>query len=161
MGGMGGMGRMGGAGGTDGFAWVVIPAKAGIHEGLPAVISYAWRALGTRMPDECDSMYAPLRQSPMRNRQPCVYILASRPKGTLYVGVTSNLVKRVWQHREEAVKGCSTRYDVHQLVWYEQHGTMNFAIAREKAIKKWRRVWKIKLIEAMNPDWEDLYPSLF
>ena len=97
---------------------------------------------------------------PMRNRQPCVYILASGPKGTLYVGVTSDLVKRIWQHRECVVKGFSQRYGVHRLVWYEQHASMLSAIAREKAIKKWRRVWKIQLIEAANPDWDDLYASL-
>ena len=97
----------------------------------------------------------------MRNRQPCVYILASGPKGTVYVGVTSDLVKRIWQHREGVVKGFSHRYGVHRLVWYEQHATMLSAIAREKAIKKWRRAWKIQLIEAANPDWDDLYPSLF
>jgi putative endonuclease len=97
----------------------------------------------------------------MRNRQPCVYILASGPKGTLYVGVTSDLVKRVWQHREGVVKGFSMGYGVHRLVWYEQHATMASAITREKAIKAWRRVWKIKLIESVNPNWEDLYPTLF
>ena len=97
----------------------------------------------------------------MRNRQPCVYILASGPKGTVYVGVTSDLAKRIWQHREGVVKGFSHRYGVHRLVWYEQHATMLSAIAREKAIKKWRRAWKIQLIEAANPDWDDLYPSLF
>ncbi len=97
----------------------------------------------------------------MRNRQPCVYILASGPKGTVYVGVTSDLAKRIWQHREGGVKGFSHRYGVHRLVWYEQHATMLSAIAREKAIKKWRRAWKIQLIEAANPDWDDLYPSLF
>jgi putative endonuclease len=97
----------------------------------------------------------------MRNRQPCVYILASGPKGTLYVGVTSDLVKRVWQHREGVVKGFSMGYGVHRLVWYEQHATMASAITREKAIKAWRRVWKIKLIESVTPNWEDLYPTLF
>ncbi len=97
----------------------------------------------------------------MRNKQPCVYILASRRKGTLYVGVTSNLIKRVWQHREGAVRGFTVRYGVHRLVWYEQHDTMLSAITREKSIKQWRRVWKAMLIEATNPQWEDLYPSLF
>jgi putative endonuclease len=97
----------------------------------------------------------------MRTKQPCVYLLASCRNGTLYVGVTSDLVKRVWQHREGVVRGFTARYAVHRLVWFEQHGTMLSAIAREKAIKAWRRTWKIQLIEATNPEWEDLYPSLF
>jgi putative endonuclease len=97
----------------------------------------------------------------MPTKQPCVYLLASCRKGTLYVGVTSDLVKRVWQHREGVVRGFSARYGIHRLVWYEQHSTMLSAITREKAIKGWRRAWKIQLIEATNPEWEDLYPSLF
>lgn len=106
-------------------------------------------------------MCSPHLAEPMRKRQPCVYILASRRKGTLYVGVTSDLVKRVWQHSEGVVKGFSQRHGVHRLVWYEQHATMVSAISREKAIKAWRRAWKIKLIESANPNWEDLYPTLF
>ncbi len=97
----------------------------------------------------------------MHTKQPCVYILASRRKGTLYVGVTSDLIKRVWQHREGTTRGFTSRYGVHQLVWYETHATMLSAIGREKVIKEWRRVWKVKLIEANNPEWTDLYPSLF
>lgn len=79
--------------------------------------------------------------------QPCVYILASKRNGTLYVGVTSDLLKRVWQHRNEVVEGFTKRYDVHMLVWYEVHETMESAILREKELKKWRRQWKIALIE--------------
>ncbi|MDG4866474.1 GIY-YIG nuclease family protein [Guyparkeria sp. 1SP6A2] len=93
-------------------------------------------------------------------KQPCVYLLASRRNGTLYVGVTSDLVKRVWQHRNDLVEGFTRRYGVHTLAWYETHPTMEGAIAREKAIKKWNRAWKIRLIEAFNPDWRDLYDSI-
>lgn len=92
--------------------------------------------------------------------QPCVYILASKRNGTLYVGVTSDLLKRVWQHRNEVVEGFTKRYDVHMLVWYEVHETMESAILREKELKKWRRQWKIALIEKMNPVWRDLYSDL-
>ncbi len=96
----------------------------------------------------------------MRDRQPCVYLLASSRNGTLYVGVTSNLVARVWQHRNEVVEGFTSRYHVHSLVWFERHETMTSAIQREKSIKAWRRAWKLELIEGLNPDWRDLYPDL-
>ncbi|MBE3097974.1 MAG: GIY-YIG nuclease family protein [Planctomycetes bacterium] len=88
---------------------------------------------------------------------PAVYILASRRNGTLYVGVTSNLAKRVWEHKNDVVEGFTKRYGVHRLVWYELHETMDSAIRREKAIKEWRRAWKLELIEQFNPAWEDLY----
>ena len=87
-------------------------------------------------------------------------MLASWRKGTLYVGVTSNLLQRVWQHKEDMVEGFTKRYGVHLLVWYEAHDTMNSAIAREKAIKGWKRAWKIELIEAENSDWRDRYNEL-
>ncbi|MFP5356994.1 MAG: GIY-YIG nuclease family protein [Gammaproteobacteria bacterium] len=90
----------------------------------------------------------------------CVYIMASQRNGTLYVGVTSDLVKRVWEHRQDAVKGFTRRYQVHDLVWYEQHETAESAISREKRIKKWNRSWKIELIQAKNPDWRDLYEDV-
>ncbi len=90
-------------------------------------------------------------------KQPCVYLLASGRNGTLYVGVTSDLVKRVWQHKENLVEGFTKQYGVHMLVWYELHETMESAISREKAIKKWNRAWKLKTIELMNPLWRDLY----
>lgn len=93
-------------------------------------------------------------------KQPCVYLLASQRNGTLYVGVTSDLIKRVWQHRNHFVEGFTRRYGVHELVWYELHETMASAIAREKALKKWRRAWKIELIEQFNPNWQDLYHSI-
>ena len=89
-------------------------------------------------------------------KQPCVYILASAPKGTLYVGVTSNLPGRIWQHKNGVVEGFTKKYSVHQLVWYEQHETMESAITREKQLKAGNRQRKIALIEAMNPTWRDL-----
>ena len=93
-------------------------------------------------------------------KNPCVYILASRRNGTLYVGVTSDLVGRVWQHKHDCVPGFSERHGVHHLVWFEMHATMESAIDREKAIKKWNRAWKLRLIEAGNPEWRDLYAEI-
>lgn len=93
-------------------------------------------------------------------KTPCVYMLASKRNGTLYVGVTSNLPQRVWQHKNDLVEGFTRRYGVHALVWYEVHETMENAIAREKTIKEWKRQWKIDLIEAMNPEWRDLYEDI-
>lgn len=90
----------------------------------------------------------------------CVYILASRRNGTLYVGVTSELLKRIWQHKNDVTDGFTKRYRVHMLVWYEPHETMESAIEREKHIKKWNRAWKLRLIEQSNPDWEDLFDRL-
>ncbi|WP_332715211.1 GIY-YIG nuclease family protein [Pelagibacterium mangrovi] len=86
-----------------------------------------------------------------------VYILASKPRGTLYVGVTNDLVRRVWQHREEITGGFTTQYKVKRLVFYEVHATMPLAIQREKNLKHWVRAWKIALIEEMNPEWDDLW----
>lgn len=94
------------------------------------------------------------------DRAPCVYLLASDRNGTLYLGVTSNLVQRVWQHRTSIVGGFSTRYDTHHLVWFEMHETMESAIAREKRIKKWKRAWKVRLIEEANPYWRDLWNDI-
>ena len=91
---------------------------------------------------------------------PSVYILAGRRNGTFYVGVTSDLVKRVWEHKNDFVEGFTKRYGVHTLVWYERHETMESAIAREKAIKEWKRIWKLEMIERTNPDWKDLYQDL-
>ena len=92
--------------------------------------------------------------------QPCVYILASKRNGTLYVGVTSDLIKRVWEHKPDVVESFTSRYGVHMLVWYELHETMESAIAREKAVKEWNRAWKLRLIERDNPNWRDLYSEL-
>jgi putative endonuclease len=86
-----------------------------------------------------------------------VYMLASAPYGTLYIGVTTNLVKRVWQHKEELVASFTKTYGVHRLVWYEIHADLLAAIAREKQLKKWNRSWKIELILESNPTWRDLY----
>ena len=86
------------------------------------------------------------------NKQPAVYILASKRNGTLYVGVTSDLVKRIWEHRSNMVEGFTKRYKVKQLVWYELHESMESAIMREKRIKDWKRPWKLELIESNNPD---------
>ncbi|NVM23598.1 MAG: GIY-YIG nuclease family protein [Desulfobacterales bacterium] len=91
------------------------------------------------------------------DKQFYVYILASKPNGTLYVGVTSNLVQRVWQHKHNMVEGFSKKYSVKTLVYYEVHDNAESAITREKQIKKWRRAWKLRLIEEKNPQWNDLY----
>ena len=95
-----------------------------------------------------------------RERIPCVYILASAPRGTLYVGVTSNLSGRIWQHKNDQVDGFSKKYRIHTLVWYEVHGTMESAILREKALKAWKRIWKIELVEQGNPQWCDLHREI-
>ena len=90
-------------------------------------------------------------------RQACVYILASRRNGTLYTGVTSDLIKRIWQHKNDLAEGFTRKHRVHTLVWFEQHQAMESAIRREKAIKEWNRAWKLRLIEEINPEWRDLY----
>jgi putative endonuclease len=90
-------------------------------------------------------------------KQPAVYILASERNGTLYIGVTSNLPQRIWQHREGLVEGFTKRYSVKMLVWYEMHESIESAIMREKALKKWRREWKLELIEQSNAQWRDLW----
>jgi putative endonuclease len=86
-------------------------------------------------------------------KQPAVYILASKRNGTFYIGVTSDLQKRVWEHKDNTVEGFTKRYGVHNLVYYELHGDMLSAISREKQMKKWNRAWKLELIEKQNPDW--------
>ena len=93
-------------------------------------------------------------------KQPAVYILASRYNGTLYIGVTSNLIQRIWQHQNDLAEGFTKKYGVHLLVYYELHEQMLAAIQREKQLKKWNRQWKINLIEKMNPTWKDLWPDL-
>jgi putative endonuclease len=89
-----------------------------------------------------------------------VYILTSRRNGTLYVGMTENLVQRVWMHRNGALPGFTQRHGVKTLVWYEQHETREAAITRERQIKKWNRAWKLQMIERLNPSWRDLYDDL-
>ena len=96
----------------------------------------------------------------MSDKRPCVYILASRRNGTLYVGVTTDLARRVWEHRSDAVAGFTKQYGVHLLVHAEFHDSVADAILQEKRIKRWRRAWKIALIERDNPQWRDLYDDL-
>ena len=93
-------------------------------------------------------------------KSPFVYMLASQRNGTIYTGVTSDLVQRVWQHKNNLVSGFTKQYQVHDLVWYELHSDMLSAISREKQIKEWRRKWKIHLIEKSNPHWDDLYMDI-
>ena len=95
------------------------------------------------------------------SRQPCVYLLSSGRNGTLYVGLTSDLIKRVREHKNHVVDGFTKKYRVDRLLWYEVHETMESAIQREKAIKEWHRAWKLRLMEKCNPDWADLYESLY
>ena len=97
---------------------------------------------------------------PLNTMQPAVYILSSQRNGTLYVGVTSSLPTRIWQHKQGLIEGFSKRYNVKILVWYEIHETMESAITREKMIKKWRRAWKLELIEQNNPTWRDLWDEI-
>jgi putative endonuclease len=98
---------------------------------------------------------------PMRELAPAVYILASQRNGTLYTGVTSDLPGRIGEHRDGVGFKFTAKYRVHQLIWFEMHATMDAAIVREKQIKAWRRAWKLALIEKANPDWRDLFETLF
>ena len=95
-----------------------------------------------------------------RDRQPAVYVMTNRRNGTLYVGVTSNLIQRVWQHKDGSSDGFTARYGCKMLVWFELHGDMEHAILREKQIKAGSRQKKLALIEAANPTWRDLYPDI-
>ena len=94
------------------------------------------------------------------SKQFYVYILASKRNGTVYIGTTNDLVRRVWEHKTDAVDGFTKKYGVHRLVWYEVADTATAAITREKQLKKWNRAWKLRLIEEMNPDWKDLYDEI-
>jgi len=89
-----------------------------------------------------------------------VYILASKKNGTLYIGVTSDLIKRAWQHKNKLVDGFSKKYDINRLIYFEQHQDVKSAILREKQMKKWNRAWKIRLVEKKNPKWQDLYEEI-
>ena len=93
-------------------------------------------------------------------KQPAVYILASKRNGTLYTGVTSDLRKRIFEHRSDFIEGFTRRYGVHNLVYFELHESMSAAITREKQIKKWNRAWKLQIIERQNPNWEDLWARI-
>ena len=95
-----------------------------------------------------------------KKKQPAVYILSSKRNGTLYIGVSSDLVKRIWQHKHDEARGFTKRYGVHELIWYELHETMESAIERERALKNWKRAWKLELIERETPDWKDLYEEI-
>ena len=96
----------------------------------------------------------------MMKKQPAVYILASKQNGTLYIGVTSELAKRAWTHKNNVIEGFTKRYGVHRLVYYEMHPDMTSAIVREKQLKKWNRAWKLELIESNNPEWNDLWSEI-
>jgi putative endonuclease len=91
---------------------------------------------------------------------PCVYILASKRNGTLYVGVTNDVVRRVWEHKNNVIEGFTKKYGVHTLVYFELHETMPNAILREKQMKRWNRAWKIEKIQEANPEWRDLYRDI-
>jgi putative endonuclease len=93
-------------------------------------------------------------------KQPALYILASKRNGTLYIGVTSNLQKRAWEHKNDLIEGFTNQYKVHCLVYYELHADMVSAITREKQMKKWNRAWKLQLIESQNPNWKDLWDGI-
>jgi putative endonuclease len=93
-------------------------------------------------------------------KQPAVHILASKRNGTLYIGMTSNLQKRVWEHKNDLIEGFTKKYGVHRLVYYELHPDMMSAITREKQMKKWNRSWKVELIEQLNPEWKDLWEGI-
>ena len=95
-----------------------------------------------------------------KERHYYVYILASKIGGTLYIGVTNDLIRRVYEHREKLADGFTEKHGVHRLVYFEQHSDIEAAIKREKRLKKWNRQWKIQLIEETNPNWSDLYPSI-
>jgi putative endonuclease len=97
----------------------------------------------------------------MKERGGFVYIMTNARNGTLYIGVTSELPGRVWQHKEGVEDGFTRKYGCKMLVWYEQHGEIEMAIRREKQLKEWKRLWKLRIIEEMNPDWDDLYDGLF
>ena len=96
----------------------------------------------------------------LQMKQYYIYILASQRNGTLYIGTTNNLVRRIWEHKQNLVEGFTQKYNVHQLVWYETVDTPLATITREKQLKKWNRAWKLQLIEEMNPDWKDLYNDI-
>ncbi len=90
----------------------------------------------------------------------CVYMMASKKNGTLYIGVTNDLVRRVWEHKHNIIQGFTQKYNIHKLVWFEETSDITAAIVREKQMKKWRRQWKIDLIEKINPEWVDLYDEI-
>jgi putative endonuclease len=126
----------------------VIPAQAGTHDTHQNTFAPSHPSQSSKGDDLA------------MDKQSYVYILASQRYGTLYIGVTSDLIKRVWEHREGFVSGFTKQYNVKQLVWFEVHGDIMAAIAREKQLKKWERNWKIRLISEGNPLWRDLYGDI-
>lgn len=100
------------------------------------------------------------KKVPASQNQYYTYIIASQKNGTLYIGMTNDLIRRIYEHKNNLNKGFASKYSTHQLVWYEAHSTATAAITREKQIKKWKRAWKIRLIEKENPNWNDLYDDL-
>ena len=104
--------------------------------------------------------YSPHFKTLRQAMQPAIYILANKAHGTLYVGVTSDLIQRVWQHKNNLADGFTQKYGIHMLVYFELHATMFEAISREKQLKAGSRAKKVALIESMNPSWNDLYPGL-
>ena len=113
------------------------------------------------MPSEFDFIFIEHYQHCMsETKKAAVYILANKKNGTLYVGVTSDIIKRVWQHKNNFCPGFTYKYNIDRLVWYELHQNMDAAISREKALKNWKRQWKIEVIEEINPQWNDLYEQL-
>jgi putative endonuclease len=134
----------------------VTPAQAGVHH-----LKVRYRDVTRWIPAFAGMTIQEWEKGLMqRDFAPAVYLMTNRRNGTLYVGVTSDLMQRVWQHREGTVAGFTSRYDVCRLVWFEMHATMEHAIQREKRMKKWLRDWKIRLIEEGNPDWRDLAADL-
>lgn len=93
-------------------------------------------------------------------KQPCIYILTNKRYGTLYIGVTSDISRRIWEHKNNCVDSFTKKHSLHRLAYVEAHDTMEDAILREKRLKKWNRAWKIRLIQSMNPQWLDLYEHL-
>jgi putative endonuclease len=138
----------------------VIPAQAGIQALCFVIPAQAGiQALCFVIPAEA-GIQNPVSRPAMNRKQPAVYIMASRRNGTLYVGVTSNLPQRVWEHRNDVREGFTKKYGVHLLVYFELHDDMASAITREKQLKKWKRAWKLELIEAGNPQWRDLWEDI-
>jgi putative endonuclease len=134
---------------------VLVSAAAIVTKGSFFCLSFRRRPESRRRPGES-------REPEIKCmiKQPAVYILASERDGTPYIGVTSDLVKRIWEHKNNLVEGFTKRYSVHHLVWYELYENMASAIEREKRLKEWKRAWKLKLIEGFNPGWQDLYDTI-
>jgi putative endonuclease len=138
-----------------------VPAQAGTHFASDRAVA-RW-ALLSQEPGKAENLlFGPCAgrdHVPVRT-MPFVYLLASKPYGTLYVGSTFELARRVWQHKTRAIPGFTAKYGVDRLVWFETHERLETALVRERQIKKWKRDWIINLIERENPHWADLYPSL-